>query len=34
VATENGSDADEYVQQLVEHYLHHEEWFRQKVKKA
>jgi predicted transcriptional regulator len=34
VATENGSGADEYVQQLVEHYLDHDEWFRQNVKKS
>lgn len=25
------SGADEYVQQLVEHYLEHDLWFRQKV---
>jgi len=28
------SDADGYVQQLVEHYLDHDVWFRQKVKKG
>ena len=32
VAAENSSEADQYVQQLVEHYLDHDEWFRQKVK--
>jgi predicted transcriptional regulator len=31
VATNNRRAADEYVQQLVEHYLDHDEWFRQKV---
>jgi predicted transcriptional regulator len=32
VAAENSSAADQYVQQLVEHYLDHDVWFRQKVK--
>jgi predicted transcriptional regulator len=31
VAAENRRDADEYVQQLVENYLDHDAWFRQKV---
>ena len=31
VATDINSGADEYVQQLVEHYLDHDLWFRQKV---
>ena len=31
VAAENRSNANEYVQQLVEHYLDHDVWFRQKV---
>jgi predicted transcriptional regulator len=31
VATENRRGAGEYVQQLVEHYLDHDAWFRQKV---
>jgi predicted transcriptional regulator len=31
VAAENSSDADGCVQQLVEHYLDHDRWFRQKV---
>ena len=31
VAAETGS-ASEYVRQLVEHYLDHDQWFRQKVK--
>jgi predicted transcriptional regulator len=31
-AAENNSDAEEYVRQLVEHYLDHDAWFRQKVK--
>jgi predicted transcriptional regulator len=32
IAAENNSDAAEYVRQLVEHYLEHDAWFRQKVK--
>jgi predicted transcriptional regulator len=31
VAGDIASGADEYVQQLVEHYLDHDVWFRQKV---
>ena len=31
VASDIPSGADEYVQQLVEHYLDHDLWFRQKV---
>jgi predicted transcriptional regulator len=31
VAAENQRDSDEYVQQLVEHYVDHDAWFRQKV---
>ena len=31
VAAENQRGADEYVQQLVESYLDHDAWFRQKV---
>jgi predicted transcriptional regulator len=31
VAAENQRCADEYVQQLVENYLDHDAWFRQKV---
>jgi len=31
VDAENRRNADEYVQQLVEHYLDHDAWFRQKV---
>jgi predicted transcriptional regulator len=31
-AAENNRGAEEYVQQLVEHYLDHDAWFRQKVK--
>jgi hypothetical protein len=30
VAAENRSGADEYVQQLVEHYIDHDAWFRQR----
>jgi predicted transcriptional regulator len=33
-AAENGSDTDGYVQQLVEHYVDHDAWFRQKVRKS
>ena len=32
VAAENSNDTGGYVQQLVEHYLDHDAWFRQKVK--
>lgn len=32
VAAENNSGAEEYVRQLVEHYLDHDARFRQKVK--
>lgn len=31
VAAENHRDADHYVQQLVESYLDHDAWFRQKA---
>ena len=31
VAAENRRNADDYVQQLVESYLDHDAWFRQKV---
>ena len=31
VAADIRSGADEYVQQLVEHYLDHDVWFRRKV---
>ena len=31
VAAENSSPPDVYVQQLVEHYLDHDVWLRQKV---
>ena len=34
VAAENSSGADEYVQQLVEQYLDHDAWFRQRVRKG
>jgi len=30
-AADSGSDADRYVQQLVESYLDHDAWFRRKV---
>lgn len=32
IAAENNSGAEEYVRKLVEHYLEHDAWFRQKVK--
>jgi predicted transcriptional regulator len=32
IAAENNSDAEEYVRQLVEHYIDHDAWFRQKVR--
>jgi predicted transcriptional regulator len=34
VAAENSSASGEYVEQLVEHYLDHDAWFRQTVKKG
>jgi predicted transcriptional regulator len=34
VAAENNSVADEYVEQLAEHYLDHDAWFRQQVQKG
>ena len=33
-ASESGAGPVEYVQQLVEHYIDHDEWFRRKVKKG
>ena len=33
-AAENKSGAEEYVKQLVEHYVDHDAWFRQQVKKG
>lgn len=32
VAAENNSGAEEYARQLIEHYLDHDAWFREKVK--
>ena len=32
IAAENNRGAEEYVRALVEHYLDHDAWFRQKVK--
>jgi predicted transcriptional regulator len=32
IAAENSSDAGRYVEELVEHYLDHDNWFRQKVR--
>jgi predicted transcriptional regulator len=34
VADENNRAVEEYVQQLVEHYVDHDAWFRQQVKKG
>jgi predicted transcriptional regulator len=31
-ATQDGRGTDEYVQQLVAHYLDYDAWFRQKIK--
>ena len=31
---ENNRGAEEYVQRLVEHYVDHDAWFRQEVKKG
>jgi predicted transcriptional regulator len=33
-AAENNSGAEEYVKQLVEHYLDHDAWFRLQVKQG
>lgn len=33
-AAENNSGAEEYVKQLVENYVEHDAWFRQRVKKG
>jgi len=34
IAGDNNRGVEEYVQQLVEHYLDHDAWFRQEVKKG
>ena len=34
IAAENNSGAEEYVRQLIEHYLDHDGCFRQKVKRG
>jgi predicted transcriptional regulator len=34
VGSENNRAVEEYVQQLVEHYLDQDEWFRQQIKKG
>ena len=34
IAAENNSGAEECVRQLVEHYLDHDAWFRQKAKRG
>ncbi|PYT94799.1 MAG: hypothetical protein DMG38_29245 [Acidobacteria bacterium] len=34
VAAENNRDTEEYVRQLVEHYVDHDAWFRQQVKRG
>jgi predicted transcriptional regulator len=33
-AAENKSGAEEYVKRLVEHYVDHDAWFRQQVKRG
>ena len=33
-AAENKSEVAEYVQQLVDHYVDHDQWFRQQVQKG
>lgn len=33
-AAENHSEPEKYVQQLVENYVEHDAWFRQRVKKG
>ncbi len=33
-ARENNSDSAEYVRQLIEHYVDHDVWFREQVKKG
>ena len=33
-ARENDTDPAEYVQQLIEHYVDHDVWFREEVKKG
>jgi len=33
-ARENDTDPAEYVQQLIEHYVDHDVWFREQVKKG
>ncbi len=34
IAAENRRGAEEYVQELVEHYVDHDAWFRQEAKKG
>jgi predicted transcriptional regulator len=34
IAEENHRGAEEYVQELLEHYVDHDAWFRQEVKKG
>ena len=34
IAAENRRGTEEYVQELVEHYVDHDAWFRQEVKKG
>jgi len=34
IAAENRCGAEDYVQELVEHYVDHDAWFRQEVKKG
>lgn len=34
IAAENSSGTAEYVQQIVEHYVDHDAWFREKARKS
>jgi predicted transcriptional regulator len=34
IAAENNTGAEEYTRQLIEQYLDHDAWFREKVKKG
>jgi len=34
IAAENNSGAEDYTRQRIEHYLDHDAWFREKVKKG
>jgi predicted transcriptional regulator len=34
IAAENNSGAEEYIRQLIQHYVDHDAWFRRKVKQG